>query len=209
MNKYKICPSCRAKNEPVLLECLYCEADLTHVKVTDESTEKMLEENEAAAAAASKKTTMVRICDCGERNPANARKCRACNEDISDVTPTEEELTETEKTEAKSFVLSSLDGKYAYKIEDGETVVGRTNVMSEYLASKSYVSRVHAKLTLENEELYIENLSGTNFTYVNNKRITEKTKLENGDELGLGGINVGGKCQSEAAYFAVRIEPCM
>ena len=44
MEKYKICPSCHSKNEPTLLECLYCEADLTRVKITDEETEKMLEE---------------------------------------------------------------------------------------------------------------------------------------------------------------------
>ena len=42
MQKYKICPSCHSKNEPTLLECLYCETDLTRVKITDEETEKML-----------------------------------------------------------------------------------------------------------------------------------------------------------------------
>ena len=50
MQKYKICPSCQSKNEPTLLECLYCEADLTRVKVTDEETEKMLEENATVTA---------------------------------------------------------------------------------------------------------------------------------------------------------------
>ncbi len=72
MQKYKICPSCHSKNEPTLLECLYCEADLTRAKITDEETEKMLEENAAAAPAPSDKAAMVRVCDCGEKNPANA-----------------------------------------------------------------------------------------------------------------------------------------
>ena len=53
MQKYKICPSCHSKNEPTLLECLYCEADLTRVKITDEETEKMLTENAAATPAPS------------------------------------------------------------------------------------------------------------------------------------------------------------
>lgn len=201
MLKYKICPSCNTKNEPTLLECLNCEADLTRVKVTDEETEKMLEEN--AATQPQEQVKLVRVCECGTHNPSNARKCSSCKEDISDITP----IPETDENDCKkTFVLSSLDGQYAYKITADEITVGRENVMSDYLSAKSYVSRSHAKLVVENEELYIENLSGTNFTYVNNKKITGKVKLENGDEIGLGGTNLNGKCQSEAAYFIVRIE---
>lgn len=201
MLKYKVCPSCNTKNEPTLLECLNCEADLTCVKVTDEETEKMLEEN--AATQPQEQVKLVRVCECGTHNPSNARKCSSCKEDISDITP----IPETDEDDCKkTFVLSSLDGQYAYKITADEITVGRENVMSDYLSAKSYVSRSHAKLVVENEELYIENLSGTNFTYVNNKKITGKVKLENGDEIGLGGTNLNGKCQSEAAYFIVRIE---
>lgn len=211
MLKYKICPSCNTKNEPTLLECLNCEADLTRVKVTDEETEKMLEEN--AATQPQEQVKLVRVCECGTHNPSNARKCSSCKEDISDITPIKEDISDitpipetNEDNSKKIFVLSSLDGQYAYKITADEITVGRENVMSDYLSAKSYVSRSHAKFVVENEELYIENLSGTNFTYVNNKKITGKVKLENGDEIGLGGTNLNGKCQSEAAYFIVRIE---
>ena len=209
MQKYKICPSCHSKNEPTLFECLYCEADLTRVKITDEETEKMLEENAAATPAPSEKATMIRVCDCGEKNPANARKCQACGEDISDITPTPEGVPENATVSTPTYVLSSLDGQYAYKVSADETVIGRENTMSDYLAAKSYVSRAHAKLTIENDAFYIENLSSTNFTYVNNKKIVEKAELKNGDELGLGGTNINGKCQSDAAYFLVRIDQCM
>lgn len=67
--------------------------------------------------------------------------------------------------------------------------------MSDYLSSKSYVSRAHAKLMLLENELYIENLSNTNFTYVNNNKITQRTKIQDGDEIGLGGINLNGNRQ--------------
>lgn len=203
MEKYKICPSCHEKNEPTLLECLYCEADLTRVKITDEETEKM---NEVNSAAQQPVVTMVRLCECGAKNPPNARKCSSCGEEISDITPTPDEQESVVET---TFVLSSTDGQYAYKMTSDEVVIGRENIMSEYLSSKSYVSRAHAKLLLENNELYIENLSGTNFTYINNKKITAKEKLSDGDEIGLGGTNINGKCQSEAAYFLVRIGQCM
>ncbi len=205
MEKYKICPSCKAKNPPALFECMNCEADLTGVKITDEETERMIAENAAAQAETPKK--MVRACECGTKNPPNARKCSFCNEDISDITPTPD--IEEEKKEVISYVLSSLDGQFAYKVTTDDVTIGRENTMSEYLSVKSYVSRSHARITKVNDELYIENLSNTNFTYVKNNKITEKTKLQDGDEIGLGGTNINGKCQEQAAYFLVRIGQCM
>ena len=204
MEKYKICPSCKTKNEPTLLECVNCETDLTIVKITDEETERMLAENAVAQSAVAVKR--VRLCECGAKNPANARKCGSCNEDISDIIPVPD--TE-EKQSVSTYVLSSIDGQYAYKMTTDGVTIGRENSMGEYLSAKSYVSRAHAKLFLTEGELYIENISNTNFTYVNNKKILEKTKLQDGDEVGLGGTNVNGKRQEQAAYFMVRIGQCM
>lgn len=204
MEKYKICPSCKTKNPPTAWECVSCEADLTGVKITDEETEKMLKANANSANEAA--TALVRICDCGAKNPPNARKCQACGEDISDITPTTEVATEQQST---TYVLSSLDGKYAYKIETDEEIIGRESGMEAYLGAKSFVSRMHAKITIEAENLYVEDLNSTNSTYINNKKITQRTKLVDGDELALGGTNINGKCQNEAAYFLVRIGKCM
>jgi len=205
MEKYKICPSCHTKNAPALLECINCEADLTRVKITDEETERMLEAN-AIANEQEEEIVMVRICDCGAKNPANARKCSVCEEDISDILPTPDKKEEKKETE---YVMSSLDGQYAYKFSEGESVIGRESLMSEYLASKSYVSRMHAKIVIENDSIFIENLSNTNFTYVNNIKISNKVELKDGDEVGLGGTNINGKRQDYAAYFLVRIGTCM
>lgn len=202
MEKYKVCPSCHTKNEPTLFECIHCEADLTSVKITDAETESMSDASGALAAAA-----LVRICECGNVNPSNARKCSACGEDISDISPVEEPAAAEEQT--ISFLLSSLDGQYAYKISADETTIGREKAMREYLALKGYVSREHAKLFVEEGMLYVENLSRTNYSYVNNVKIEGRTRLEDGDELGLGGIERNGQRQSEAAYFLVRIGTCM
>jgi hypothetical protein len=202
MEKYKLCPACGTKNAPSLLECVSCEADLTRVKVTDEETEKMLAEAAEAAAPQS----VIRLCECGVKNPGNARKCSGCGEDISDITPIPDA---PEEAPAKvSFILSSLDGQYAFHIPEEGITIGREQGMQEYLSKKPYVSRTQAQLTVEAGTLYIENLSKTNYTYVNNRRITEKTPLQDGDELGLGGTNIDGKCQEQAAYFLVRIGAC-
>lgn len=200
MEKYKICPVCKARNEPALLECMCCEADLTSVRLTDEETEDL--SAEAAGSQSGAPVTMVRVCECGAKNPSNARKCFSCGEDIFDIAPA------PEKAEAKkslSCTLSSLDGQYVYKMTKSLAVIGRENAMGEYLSAKSYVSRAHARLFLEDGEPYIENLSGTNYTYVNNRKILEKTRLQDGDEVALGGMNIDGRRQEQAAYFRVRI----
>ena len=204
MDRYKICPSCHEKNAPTLLECTNCEADLTGVKITDEETENAVraEKSEAPSGGTGE---LVRLCECGAKNPPNARKCAACGEDISDITPLPANAEKPNKT---LFVLSSTDGQYAYKIKDESTEVGKERAMSEYLSAKPFVSRFHAVFTVENGRLYIENFSKTNFTYVNNKRIAAKTELFDGDEIGMGGTSINGKRQSDAAYFLVRIGSC-
>ena len=66
------------------------------------------------------------------------------------------------------------------------------------------MSRIHAKLTVAGDKLYIENLSHTNYTYVNNERIPAgRTELKPSDEIGLGGLAIDGRRQEQAAYFLV------
>ncbi len=209
MEKYKICPACHEKNEPTLLECAFCEADLTRVRITDAETER-----QESPAQPGLDLSPVRLCECGAANPANARKCAACGEDISDVTPTvpasPTPASEPEAApECAACVLSSLDGTYAFEITAPEIIIGREHEMSAYLAAHGYVSRTHARLILEEGALFIENLSNTNFTYVNNLRIEGRTRLMDGDEIGLGGIEISGSRQQEAAYFFARIPACM
>lgn len=193
MSKFKICPDCGFHNAPSRIECSQCEADLTRVAVSDESTEQ-LDLTPAALAG------MVRICDCGEKNPAAARKCSACGEDISDIIPSEDR-----EEAARHFTLASVDGEYAAELSEQETVAGRERFMSEYLSGKPFVSRIHAKFTVNGGRLYITNLSATNRTYLNNSLVTETQELHDGDELGLGGCEINGARQDGAAYFMVRI----
>ncbi len=150
--------------------------------------------------------TRVRVCEsCGFANPANARKCSSCGEDISDVIP-----TETQSAEKKHYVLASLDGEYAFQLSAGNTTIGREAVISEYLARKSFVSRQHAELELQEGKLILKNLSRTNYTYVNNQKVSDETvALKDGDIIGLGGNEQNGKRQDNAAYFMVRIGTCM
>lgn len=198
MEKFKICPVCGMHNKPNMIECIGCETDLTSVKATDEATEQAkITAQENTSENVEEK--YVRICDCGCINSATAKKCAECGEDISDIAP----ILQSENNTCK-YVMTSLDGEYAYEIKDGTAILGRENEMKEYLADKTYVSRQHAKITKEDDKVYIENLSNTNFTFVNNQKITGKTELHIDDEIGLGGNETNGIRQSEAAYLILR-----
>ena len=206
MEKYKICPVCGTKNSPAMLECIECENDLSSIRVTDDSHENE-QETTISNNTSSDTQNMVRICEeCGTKNPVQARKCTSCGEDISYIVPTPD--TDEEQLH---FVLSAIDGQYAYEIKEGKTVIGRENEMSDYLKNKSFVSRLHAEFLLENGTLLIKNHSNTNFTFVNNQKIagSEFVALKDGDTIGLGGNEKNGSRQAEAAYFTVRIGSCI
>ena len=223
VEKYKICPNpkCGKHNKSKAIECAWCETDLSGVKPTDDETEAARAQAEAQkeqnknsleehmAVPANHVGRMTRICEsCGAHNPANARKC-SCGEDISDVIPTIEDnvpLPETNCHEQKGVSLVTLDGSYSFSVPEGTTVIGREKEMKDYLTSKPFVSRTHAELDYMDGRLMIKNLSKTNFTYVNNTKISENTSMEikAGDEIGLGGNIVNGERQELAAYFIVK-----
>lgn len=185
-------------NKPNMIECLGCETDLTSVKATDEESQNAKKDNQQIEESQPQEE-YVRVCDCGCINSATAKKCAECGEDISDIAPT----LNMQRNEC-TFVMTSVDGTFVFEIKDGEVLVGREHEMKEYLMSKPYVSRQHAKLIKNQDKVFIENLSRTNFTFVNNKRISERTELKLNDEIGLGGNEVNGKRQDEAAYFVLR-----
>ena len=80
------------------------------------------------------------------------------------------------------------------------------NVVS--VKSKSFVSRKHARITVTEEGVFIENLSKANGTYLNNEKLDDDKayKLCIGDEIGLGGLENQYGRQESAAYFIFGVE---
>jgi len=206
LQKYKICPECGKHNLPSLLECRYCEADLTGVKVVDSSAEEKAETISSTGLTEIPETELVRICECGARNAPQARKCELCGEDISDIIP-----VRVEKANEKVFTyeLKSADGAYSVTIDKPLVVIGRESELKEYLHDKNYVSRQHARLTVVAGKVFVENLSHTNKTFLNNAVIPDDTPtaLADGDEIGLGGRVIDGTRQDKAAYFIFQVKP--
>lgn len=207
MGKYKFCPSCGTKNHPSSVECDECGVDLVGCMILDE---------DEVAAAQNEQTTeepaplspgqLVRLCECGTANPPQLRKCQNCGEDISYIVPTQLEPAPSAQT-GPCFALREIGGQYTFHVPSGSTIIGREHAMKECLASRSFVSRIHAKLVVEDGQFYVENLNTTNYTFVNNIRIPNgRIQLKAGDELALGGLLANGERQNGAAYFIVETE---
>lgn len=206
LKKYKVCPSCGERNAPSKIECRNCEADLTGVKVVDETTEKAPSDPAPVVPEKGDHTsTLVRICDCGAQNPPQARKCSVCGEDISDIRPSPAPV---EEQKTLQYELRSIDSAFSVLIDKPTIVIGRQAELSDYLCTKNYVSRTHAKLTIVAEKVFIENVSSTNRTFVNNELLPDATPtpLNNGDEIGLGGKVISGERQENAAYLIFSVK---
>lgn len=205
LGKYKVCPECGKHNAPNLLECRFCEADLTGCRVVDKMTESAALATEEKPATASEQTHLARICECGAENVPQARKCKVCGEDISDIIP---ERVSASENKPFTYELRSIDGCFSASLDQVVSVIGREAQLKEYLSSKIYVSRQHAKLTVVAEKVFIENLSQTNKTFVNNEEISGETPtaINNGDEIGLGGKVINGTMQENAAYFIFQVK---
>lgn len=208
MTKFKICPECGKHNPPSLLECKFCEADLTGTKIVDSESDNTQhsssQESFKNAEVIQIEKELVRICDCGEHNPPQARKCKACGEDISDIIPIE---VEKKKSDVSSYMLKSIDGSFSTVIDKPVFVIGRDAEFKDYLADKVFVSRQHARLTIAAGKVFVENLSGTNKTFINNTEIQNGAPIaiRDGDEIGLGGKVINDHRQDKAAYFIFQV----
>ena len=86
-------------------------------------------------------------------------------------------------------VLTGTSSGQLYKLQKGNTILGRaTN--AEVRLGDDGVSRHHARLRLETDGPYIEDLESRNGTYVNGTKIDSACKLADGDKIQIGRTTV-------------------
>ena len=80
-----------------------------------------------------------------------------------------------------------VDGQLGegYPLQKKGLVIGREPGQCDILILDPNVSRVHARVVIENGEVIVLDLESTNGTFVNNSKV-EKTKLKPGDVIHLG-----------------------
>jgi len=83
-----------------------------------------------------------------------------------------------------------------YRLEDGETFIGRDPKKCQIVLNDSEVSGVHAVIRKSNISCVLEDLNSSNGTLVNGERVN-RVNLNNNDEFLIGGVSFTVKYRSE------------
>jgi pSer/pThr/pTyr-binding forkhead associated (FHA) protein len=91
------------------------------------------------------------------------------------------------------WVLKTLEGsepEFTFRILPGNIrTIGRASG-ANFIVDAHLVSRVHCQLTAGAAELEVKDLDSTNGTFVNGERITGPSRLNPGDRLGVGRVEL-------------------
>lgn len=84
--------------------------------------------------------------------------------------------------------LYTLDGRIVIQLEKEVYTIGKKKNEADLVLEDFAVSRIHARISREQDNIYLEDLNSTNGTYKNGLRMQpyEKSKLEVGDEIRIG-----------------------
>jgi pSer/pThr/pTyr-binding forkhead associated (FHA) protein len=85
------------------------------------------------------------------------------------------------------WILQSADTTFRLRSGAVKTVGRATG--ADFIVDAALVSRVHCRLTASDDALEVIDLSSTNGTFVNDKRV-EKASLSNGDRLRVGRVEL-------------------
>ena len=81
------------------------------------------------------------------------------------------------------------DGSLTFRLTPGAVkTVGRAP-RADFIVHAALVSRLHCRITAGEEKMEVEDLSSTNGTFVNDKRI-ERATLTSGDRLRVGRVEL-------------------
>jgi pSer/pThr/pTyr-binding forkhead associated (FHA) protein len=89
---------------------------------------------------------------------------------------------------ARSYVLRFISGKYQGGefpvVADKQILIGRSSDL-EMVLVEDMVSRKHARIAMQGEQIWIEDLGSTNGTFVNGEKI-KRARLKEGDRVLIG-----------------------
>ena len=80
---------------------------------------------------------------------------------------------------------AGAQGQTEYPIVKETTVIGR-NPNSDICLSDTAVSRIHARISFDGERFTVADITSSNGTFVNGRRIAEPTLLYDGDQIQIG-----------------------
>ena len=119
---------------------------------------------------------------CHTPNPPSEMYCMDCGFLLADAPVAVEDMPEV----VSVGKLVTPDGVREFSLKPGENIVGRENV--DVILADNTVSRRHAKITVENSKVFLEDMGSTNGTKIDGVRLAagEKTEVSDGSELSFG-----------------------
>jgi hypothetical protein len=109
--------------------------------------------------------------------------------EMQDTSPKASETSPAPRPGGKGLVLRFISGKYQggeFPIApDKQIIVGRSSDLDMVLV-EDMVSRKHARITMQSDQVWIEDLGSTNGTFVNGEKIGKRARLKEGDRVLIG-----------------------
>lgn len=101
-------------------------------------------------------------------------------------------IEEKEVAEPRMHRLLSVDGKLLATLDRTSLSIGKKKEEVDLALEDASVSRLHARVTVERNIAYLEDLNSTNGTFKNGLRLQpyEKRKLDEGDEIKCGKVMI-------------------
>ena len=102
-------------------------------------------------------------------------------------------------------LASTLEPKVSFRLQSGANLVGR-EAGCVIVIDSSQVSRRHARITVSDQEIWVEDLGSKNGTFVSGARVRRITRVFHGDEVGFGSVvmtikNITGDNAIDTASF--------
>jgi pSer/pThr/pTyr-binding forkhead associated (FHA) protein len=122
----------------------------------------------------------------GERGLGCFRSRAMAQREMQDPAPKAQTGSSTRP--GRSYVLRFISGKYQGGefpiVPDKQIVVGRSSDLDMVLV-EDMVSRKHARIAMQQDQIWIEDLGSTNGTFVNGEKI-KRARLKEGDRVLIG-----------------------
>ncbi|HEX7601445.1 MAG TPA: FHA domain-containing protein, partial [Polyangiaceae bacterium] len=97
-------------------------------------------------------------------------------------------LARSQRDRAYMIVLTGSNVGEMYRLQAGETVIGRASTVAIKLGDDG-ISRRHARVIVEGTVVRIEDLQSSNGTLVNGARVDSQT-LKDGDKIQIGSTTI-------------------
>ncbi len=101
-------------------------------------------------------------------------------------------IEEAPRRPIKKHRLYAADGRLLAQADQFPFAIGKKKEEVDLVLEDVSISRIHARIIKEGEEVYLEDLNSTNGTFKNGLRLQpyEKRKLEEGDEICCGKVEL-------------------